>query len=105
MFQGRNVDEVERMIAHIRQFNATMATPSITISVELEQPEPEVIKLLPLADVVFMSKDFAGYHGYDSPEMACQEMKKRALERCVCVCVCVYVTLLITVLTTTHAGQ
>ena len=90
MFQGRNVDEVERMIAHIRQFNATMATPSITISVELEKKKPELIKLLPLADVVFVSKEFAGYHGYDSPELACQEMKKKALERCVCVlCACV----------------
>jgi ketohexokinase len=36
----------------------------ITISVELEKMRPELLDLLPYADVAFISKDFAKSRGY-----------------------------------------
>ena len=75
-FQGRNASEVKKMIAHVRQFNATL-----TISVEMEKKKPELAQLLDLPDVLLMSKEYAGYHGYTSPEKACQEMRKKARDR------------------------
>lgn len=36
----------------------------ITISVELEKVRPELLDLLPYADVAFVSKDFARSRGY-----------------------------------------
>ena len=76
------------MIAHIRQNQRQINTsaaqevspPPITVSVELEKRKPELAQLLPLADLLLVSKEYAGYHGYSSPEEACQEFKKRAQE-------------------------
>ena len=68
------------MIAHVRQFNTTLTSP-ITISVEVEKKKPELAQLLDLPDVLLMSKEYAGYHGYTSPEQACQEMRKKAHNR------------------------
>ena len=78
--QGRNASEVRKMIAHIRQFNTTVTSP-ITILVEVEKRKPELAEILGLPDVLLMSKEYAGYHGYNSPEQACQEMRKKALDR------------------------
>lgn len=36
----------------------------ITISVELEKSRPELLDLLPYADMAFVSKDFAKSRGY-----------------------------------------
>ena len=36
----------------------------ITISVELEKMKPELLDLLPYADIAFVSKDFAKSRGY-----------------------------------------
>lgn len=38
----------------------------ITISVELEKMRPELIDLLPYADMAFVSKDFAKSRGFEN---------------------------------------
>lgn len=35
----------------------------ITVSVELEKPKPDLQDLIPLADVIFVGKDFAKFRG------------------------------------------
>ncbi|XP_054268450.1 ketohexokinase-like isoform X2 [Macrosteles quadrilineatus] len=60
-FQGRNVSEVSKMLAHLKQRNTKY--PGVTTSVELEKAREELKLLLPLADVVFIGKDFAKFQG------------------------------------------
>ncbi|XP_011496364.1 PREDICTED: ketohexokinase-like isoform X2 [Ceratosolen solmsi marchali] len=75
-FEGRNISEVLLMMQHIENYNKSVTqrdsetneklsryTP-ITISVELEKKRPELLDLLPYADVAFISKDFAKSRGY-----------------------------------------
>ncbi|XP_001599395.1 ketohexokinase [Nasonia vitripennis] len=76
-FEGRNIAEVLLMMQHIENYNRSLAQTSsegddkfthhhlpITISVELEKMRPELLDLLPYADVAFVSKDFAECRGY-----------------------------------------
>ncbi|KAG7207724.1 hypothetical protein KM043_009340 [Ampulex compressa] len=77
-FEGRNLSDVLSMMQYIESYNdslnctvqnsentATFRMP-ITISVELERPKPELLDLLPYADVAFISKEFAQSRGYDN---------------------------------------
>lgn len=65
------------MMQHIENYNQSLAQKEsestadksthhfpITISVELEKMRPELLDLLPYADVAFVSKDFAKSRGY-----------------------------------------
>lgn len=64
------------MMQHIENYNKSLAQKEgestdksihhfpITISVELEKMRPELLDLLPYADVAFVSKDFAKSKGY-----------------------------------------
>lgn len=64
------------MMQHIENYNRSLAQKEsestdkstqhlpITISVELEKMRPELLDLLPYADVAFVSKDFAQCRGY-----------------------------------------
>lgn len=49
------------MLAHLKQWNTEY--PGVTTSVELEKAREELKLLLPLADVVFIGKDFAKFQG------------------------------------------
>ena len=70
------------MIAHVTEYSnaasSSSSTGPIMVSVELEKRRPDLSQLISLPDVLFVSKEYAGYHGYSSPEEACQEFKKKA---------------------------
>ncbi|EDY85764.1 ketohexokinase [gamma proteobacterium HTCC5015] len=59
-----NVGDVETIAQHIQ--NDRLETQ--VISIEIEKPHQDVERLIPLADVVFFSKDFARHHQQNSPE-------------------------------------
>lgn len=63
------------MIRRVKNYNNSLNDPHgrdiknrapIMISVELERPRPELLDLLPHADVVFVAKDFAKSQGVES---------------------------------------
>lgn len=68
------------MIAAIREYNKSHDSHVINVSVELEKQKPELIQLAPLADVVLLSKEYACYHGYSSPEEACVGFREKCKE-------------------------
>lgn len=59
------------MMQSIETYNGGLKTiksncHTITISVELEKTRPELLDLLPYADVAFISKDFACSRGFSN---------------------------------------
>ncbi|XP_063238326.1 ketohexokinase-like isoform X2 [Bacillus rossius redtenbacheri] len=67
-FEGRNVQTVARMIEDVDCWNDRQTTGvkpmPVRVSVELERPrawQEEIMAVAPLADVVFVSKDFAHF--------------------------------------------
>ena len=55
------------MIELVREHNKGLPRGEfITTSVEIEKAKPEMDVLIPLADVVFISKDYAAFKGYSS---------------------------------------
>ena len=66
------------MISIIRDYNTNVFYDQITISVELEKKRSELDPLTSLADVLFLSKDYASFHGYNSATEACLEFKKKS---------------------------
>ncbi|XP_070533243.1 ketohexokinase-like isoform X1 [Ptychodera flava] len=70
-FEGRNIEEVMKMISFIEKFNNEQsAKDRITISLEMEKPKANVHELIHHGDVVFMSKDYAKYFGHSTAEEA-----------------------------------
>lgn len=65
-FEGRNVETVCEMIDHIRR-----ESPETRVSVEVERPgRLNIIRLMQIADVAFISKEFARSHGFFTMEDA-----------------------------------
>lgn len=74
--QGRNVPAVAGMLQAVRAYNETQPPGHfITCSVEIEKARPELEALIPLADVVFVSKDYAAYKGYTSMAETLREVQ------------------------------
>lgn len=69
-FEGRNTFEIEKMITYIRE-----ERPSMKISIELEKPCRELLKLVPMADLVFVGKDFSIPNGWNDMENTLEQMK------------------------------
>ncbi|XP_031850276.1 ketohexokinase isoform X2 [Nomia melanderi] len=78
-FEGKNINEVLSMMQCIENYNNALSNSQdstdkemhkrqmpITVSVELERPDHELLDLLPYVDVAFISKDFAQSRGYDN---------------------------------------
>ncbi|XP_069988095.1 ketohexokinase isoform X2 [Penaeus vannamei] len=64
-FEGRNVSNVVGMIEVVRKHNENHRdVKPIIISVELEKAKPELSSLIPKADIIFVSKDYAQFQGY-----------------------------------------
>ncbi|XP_042892524.1 ketohexokinase-like isoform X2 [Penaeus japonicus] len=64
-FEGRNVSNVVGMIEVVRKHNGSHKdVKPVIISVELEKSKPELSSLIPKADVIFVSKDYAQFQGY-----------------------------------------
>lgn len=59
-FEGRNVTETTVMLERLRTQGFTG-----TVSVELEKPRPDIERLMPLADLLICSRDFARARGCD----------------------------------------
>ncbi|XP_038052599.1 ketohexokinase-like isoform X2 [Patiria miniata] len=89
-FEGRNVEEVlkmsERVVMHNGQF--IESHDRIQISLELEKPglKPSFCKLLPKADVVFLSKDVAKESGFQNGEECVLKFSKDVKPGAVVVC-------------------
>ncbi|KAI6222747.1 PfkB domain-containing protein [Aphelenchoides besseyi] len=75
-FEGRNFDEVLRMIEYCREKRDPTKTK---LSVELEKvrPFPWYEKMAPLVDVLFVSKDFAKHLGFSTMETAVVGLQER----------------------------
>lgn len=60
-FEGRNVPDTLRMMQRART-----QRPQLTLSVEIEKPREQIEQLIPLTDVVMLSKDYAQQRGFTS---------------------------------------
>ncbi|XP_076243082.1 ketohexokinase [Calliopsis andreniformis] len=97
-FEGRNFKEVLSMLQFVENYNHTLNyRPAennetctnqmpITISVELESPKEELLDLLPYADVVFISKDFALYRGYSNMSETLRSISEEAKSGATLIC-------------------
>ncbi|KAG0729493.1 Ketohexokinase [Chionoecetes opilio] len=86
-FEGRNVANVAQMIALVREHNKGLTQGEfITTSVEIEKAKPELEALIPLADVVFVSKDYAAFKGYSSMTETLDRVRAVAHPGAVVVC-------------------
>lgn len=57
-FEGRNVNELKRMMAHARADQ-----PNLLISLEVEKPRPNIEELFGYADLILFSKEYAIHNG------------------------------------------
>lgn len=62
-FEGRNVADTRRMLEYARQQENIGR-----ISVEIEKPRDNIESLIPLADIVFYSKNYVWSQGYENAE-------------------------------------
>ncbi|KAI4500314.1 hypothetical protein M0802_004731 [Mischocyttarus mexicanus] len=98
-FEGRNVTQVLSMMEHVYNFNQFMKSinlissesskephMNITISLELEKPEHGLLLLLPLAEIIFISKDFAQSRGYDTMDGILDHIGEKAKWGTVLIC-------------------
>ena len=57
------------MIKYIDEHNIKKnQSEKIVVSVEIEKAKTDLIDLIPLADVLFVAKDYAVFHGYKDME-------------------------------------
>eukprot|EP00299_Pterocystis_sp_00344_P010120 c4449_g1_i2.p1 GENE.c4449_g1_i2~~c4449_g1_i2.p1 ORF type:complete len:327 (+),score=81.98 c4449_g1_i2:34-981(+) len=79
-FEGRNCVEVVQCLQLIQQFNeglfgSPVSESKIIISVELEKGNrPNIELLVPYADVLFVSHEFAATHMFSTPEVQIQAL-------------------------------
>jgi ketohexokinase len=62
-FEGRNIEQLGPMLRWSRT-----RFPSLPCSLEIEKPRQGIEDLFGLADVLLFSREYARYHGYDTPE-------------------------------------
>ena len=65
-FEGRNIEEVLKMMNYLKEYNESLAKDEkIFVSVETEKPSrKKQLLLMPLADLVVVSQDFAEAKNY-----------------------------------------
>ena len=72
------MDTLVAMLTHLSTIKSKVLPPQQswpTVSVELEKPHAGLLALVPLADVLFFSKDFARHHGFHSAKECLQGMR------------------------------
>lgn len=74
-FEGRNVAELQKMIARVRK-----SLPEARVSVELEKPRDGIESLWRLADVLICSHGFAQHYGHDEPEPFLRWLRTQATD-------------------------
>lgn len=62
-FEGRNVEETEKMLQHCRTIK-----PHLVLSLEAEKPREYLSSLFPLVDVILTGKHFANAQGFQTPQ-------------------------------------
>ncbi len=62
-FEGRNVPELLKMLAHVRS-----ERPDVTISLELEKPREGIEQAAKFADVLICSRHYARHRGFEDPQ-------------------------------------
>ncbi|XP_067009276.2 ketohexokinase [Anabrus simplex] len=63
-FEGRNVEEIRKMVSWIDCWREANPVSSLRVSIEIEKPRPDLVDLLPIGDVLFIGKDFSRFRGY-----------------------------------------
>ncbi|XP_064002614.1 ketohexokinase isoform X3 [Pogoniulus pusillus] len=77
-WEARNAAEQVAMIRRVEQYNQSRpAAERVRISVEVEKPRQELLQLMGLGHVVFISKDLAQHLGYQSAPEALQGLRSR----------------------------
>ncbi|XP_055666973.1 ketohexokinase isoform X1 [Falco peregrinus] len=77
-WEARNAAEQEAMMRRVERYNRDRpAAERVRTSVEVEKPREELLPLLGLAHVVFISKDVARHFGYQSAPEALQGLHSR----------------------------
>ncbi|NXN97701.1 KHK Ketohexokinase, partial [Rhinopomastus cyanomelas] len=72
-WEARNAAEQVAMIRRVQQYNQSQPVAQrVRISVEVEKPREELLPLMGLGEVVFISKDLAQHLGYSSGPEALQ---------------------------------
>jgi len=69
-FEGRNFSETRKMMDHVLSQRGSQRVPRISIEIEVVRPAPIQEQLIPGADVVFVSKDFARSRGFNDMQSA-----------------------------------
>jgi ketohexokinase len=79
-FEGRNVEVLGKMLAHVRQ-----GRPELPVSLELEKPREGIEKLLHIPDLLICSRGYAQQCGHDQAEQFLSWMQKTAPRKTVVV--------------------
>ncbi|XP_048506350.1 ketohexokinase-like isoform X2 [Athalia rosae] len=97
-FEGRNVTTVLSMIKHVETYNNSLKNSTqndnstdsfhlpITISVELEKSNEQLLDLLPYVDVAFVSRDFALFRGCDNMSETLRSIAQEAKSGATIIC-------------------
>ncbi|XP_033917054.1 ketohexokinase isoform X1 [Melopsittacus undulatus] len=86
-WEARNAAEQAVMMQRVEQHNrARPPEDRIRTSVELEKPREELLLLMGLGDVVFISKDLAQHFGYRSAPEALQGLRSRVQPGATLIC-------------------
>lgn len=75
------MNETKQMISSIVDWNASRPDNRIIISVELENHSKNNVNLLENADVVFLSKDYSQFMGWNEKEVALETIRSFAANR------------------------
>ncbi|NXF94997.1 KHK Ketohexokinase, partial [Eubucco bourcierii] len=86
-WEARNAAEQVAMIRRVEQYNRSRPTAErVRISVEVEKPRQELLQLMGLGHVVFISKDLAQHLGYQSAPEALQGLRSHAQPGATLIC-------------------
>lgn len=77
-FEGRNVDEVERMMRHVRKYK-----PGLFVSLELEKPRDNINALFSLAHLLICSRHYAQHAGRTDAQGFLVWMRQQAPQACI----------------------
>ncbi|XP_046471158.1 ketohexokinase isoform X1 [Neodiprion pinetum] len=99
-FEGRNVGTVLSMIKHVETYNNSLKLASkdiknrldpalpmpITISIELEKSDEQLLDLLPYVDVTFVGRTFAQFRGFDNMTETLRRISQEAKSGATIIC-------------------
>ncbi|NXX76893.1 KHK Ketohexokinase, partial [Urocolius indicus] len=85
--QARNAAEQVEMMRRVERHNrARPAAERVRTSVEVEKPREELLQLMGLGQVVFVSKDLAQHFGYQSAPEALRGLRSRVQPGATLIC-------------------